>query len=268
MNEAVKKFYDDNPQREWERLENHPFEFWLTTYMMEKHVRPGDRVLDIGGGPGRYAIHFAKLGCDVTLVDLSDGNVELAREKAREAGVSIDAHACDCLKLEALNLGQYDHVFLMGPLYHLREERDRAMAVEKALAHLKPGGLLYASFIMQFSGLIHDLKNGGHIVQDMANPVSNSLVDDIIAGRPYTGAAFSTVCFFPQNQIRGYMEGFGLETVHLFGQEGILAPNELEILKREQDEIDCWIDVAKRLLEVPELLAYSEHAMHIGRKNG
>lgn len=266
MNETVKKYYDQNAQQEWERLEKHPIEFRLTSWMMEKHIRPGDRVLDIGGGPGRYAIHFAKLGCDVTLVDLSEGNIELAKLKAAEAGVSIEACACDCLQLEKLNLGQYDHVLLMGPLYHLPQEADRTAAVQKALAHLKPGGLFYASFILLCSGLIRDLKVGGHIVEDMRNPATRGLVEDIEANHPYTGGAFSTVCFFPPNQIRGVMESFGLKTEHLFGQEGILAPNEFQILERDETEIDCWIDIAKRLLEVPELLTWSEHAMYIGRK--
>lgn len=267
MNGQVKKFYDDAPEREWARLEKHPIEFRLTAYMLEKHIQPGDRVLDIGGGPGRYSIHFAKMGCDVTLVDLSDGNIELAKVKAQEAGVKIEAHACDCLELDRLNLGQFDHVLLMGPLYHLPKEEDRVTAVRKALDRLKPGGTFYASFILLGSGLIRDLKVGGCIVEDMANPATNSLVDDIIHSRPYTGGAFSTVCFYPPDRIEGFMESFGLEKLHLFGQEGILAPNEFDILRRDEAEIECWIDVAKRLLEAPEMLAFSEHAMYIGRKN-
>jgi len=266
MNDRVKKFYDDNPQGEWERLEKHPIEFRLTSWMLEKHIRPGDRVLDVGGGPGRYAIHFAKMGCDVTLVDLSGGNIALAKRKAEEAGVKLEAVACDCLKLDGLNLGMYDHVLLMGPLYHLPQEADRVTAVKKALAHLKPGGNLCASFILLASGLIRDLKVGGCIVEDMSNSATKGLVDDIVAGRPYTGDAFSTVCFYPPAGIRSLMEGFGLETLHLFGQEGILAPNEFDILRRDPAEIECWIDVAKRLIEVPEMLAWSEHAMYIGRK--
>ena len=39
-------------------------------------------------------------------------------------------------------------------------------------------------------------------------------------------------------------------------------------MKRSEGEIRCWIEIAKRLLEVPELLAMSEHAMYIGQKNG
>ena len=36
---------------------------------------------------------------------------------------------------------------------------DRVRAVEIALAHLKPGGMLYVSFILTFAGIIYDLQN-------------------------------------------------------------------------------------------------------------
>ena len=84
--QTVKEYYDQNAQMEWERLEQHPFEFIFTTYMLEKYIKPGDRVLDIGGGPGRYSIHFARRGCAVTLADLSEGNIDLAKERRRKRG--------------------------------------------------------------------------------------------------------------------------------------------------------------------------------------
>ena len=62
------------------------------------------------------------------------------------------------------------------------------------------------------------------------------------------------------------MEQFQLKKLHFFGQEGILAPNEQELLQREPEEIACWIEIAKKFIEVPELLSYSEHAMYIGEK--
>lgn len=266
--DGVKRYYDENAVQEWERLEAHPYEFLLTTYMMEKHIHPGDRVLDIGGGPGRYAIHFAKLGCDVTLVDLSQGNIALAREKADEAGVRIRAYAADCLELDALSLGQFDHVFLMGPLYHLQDEVDRVRAVELALTQLKPGGLFYASFILAFAGILYDLKNAGYVVKDCADPAGRHLIDCIIEGRNYVGPAFTHACFYHQDEILPFMARFALEKLHLFGQEGILAPNEHELLLRDEEERAQWLALAKCFLEVESLLSYSEHAMYIGRKLG
>lgn len=266
--ENVKRYYDGNALEEWARLERHPFEFLLTTYMMEKHIRSGERVLDIGGGPGRYAIHFAKLGCDVTLVDLSEENIALARQKADEAGVPIRAHAANCLDLDRLDLGQFDHVFLMGPMYHLQDEKDRIRAVELALSHLKPQGFVYVSFILAFAGILFDLKNGGYIVEDCASPAGRRLIDCVVEGRNYIGPGFTNVCFYHQDEILPFMSRFGLNKQHLFGQEGILAPNESELLSRGEEERAQWLSVAKRLLETETLLSYSEHAMYIGKKSG
>jgi len=265
--QAVRSYYDENTQKEWERLEEHPFEFLFTTFMMEKYIKPGDSVLDIGGGPGRYAIHFAGMGCPVTLVDLSPGNVALAEEKAREAGVSIRAVAANCLDLDDLGPGQYDHVFLMGPLYHLAHEADREQAVRLALRRLKPGGVFYCSFILDFAAIIYDMKNGpGMLPLDLQDPHSRRLIDCVQTGECYEGPAFTTACLYNQKRIEPFLAPFGLEKLSLFGQEGILAPNEKQILSYPEEERFLWIETAKKFLEIPELLSYSEHAMYIGRK--
>lgn len=264
--EAVRGYYDENARLEWERLEKHPFEFLLTTGMMERYIRPGNSVLDIGGGPGRYSIHFAQKGCRVVLAELSQGNVALAREKAAEAGVTVETYACDCLELDRLGLGQFDHVFLMGPLYHLQREEDRIRAVNLALKHLKPGGMLYVSFILTFAGVIYDLQNKGYLVEDLKNAHAMALLDAVEQGGDYCGPGFTEVYFYHQRNILPFMARFPLEKRHLFGQEGILSPNYREILTRSPEEIQAWVDLARRYLELPELLSYSEHAMYIGRK--
>lgn len=264
--DAVRDFYDSDPQMEWDRLERQPFEFELTTYMMDKYIRPGDSVLDIGGGPGRYSIHYAQKGCAVTLAELSGGNVEFAKAKAKEKGVSLAAHAVNCLELDSLGLPQFDHVFLMGPLYHLQKEADRVKAVEAALRHLKPGGKLYVSFIQIFSGLIYDLQHGGHIVQDVGNPAVNSLIEQVELGGDYSGSGFTAVYFYHPRNILPFMERFPLTKLHLFPQEGFLAPNKLQLMERGAEEIRQWTEVAKEYLEVPELLSWGEHIMYIGEK--
>lgn len=264
--QAVRAHYEENPEAEWLRLERHPFEFIFTAYMMERFIRPGESILDIGGGPGRYAVHFAKLGCPVTLVDLSEGNAAFACAQAEKAGVAIEAYAKNCLELDELGLGRFDHVFLMGPLYHLTDPADQTRAVRLALDRLRPGGRLYASFILAFAGILFDLKYGGNIVRDAARPETRSLIDAIPAGEDYRGDAFTSVCFTHQRSILPFMEQFPLTKLSLFGQEGILAPNERDLLAREKEELDCWISIAKEYLEVPELLSLSEHAMYIGEK--
>ncbi len=266
--ETVRQFYNSSPEGEWARLEVwHPFEFILTTWMMDQYIGPGDSILDIGGGPGRYSIHYAKKDCAVTLVDLSERNVGFARQKAEEVGVSLTAYAKNCLELDELNLGQFDHVFLMGPLYHLLEEEEQIKAVKMALKHLKPGGKLYVSYILVFGGVIYDMQNSGNIVPDYQNPGFRPAFEAVVTGDNFRNTAGFTYSYlWHWRTILPFMEQFGLKKLHLFGQEGIMSPVEPQVLERDKAEFDQWVELAKKYLEVPELLAFSEHAMYIGQK--
>ena len=64
------------------------------------------RVLDIGTGPGFYAIILASRGYDVTAVDLSDGMLEQAKANAGELAEKIRF-----LKMDAQELGFSDNEF-------------------------------------------------------------------------------------------------------------------------------------------------------------
>jgi len=144
--ETVKAYYDNAVQSEWSRIANRP-EFLLTCRMLDRYIQAGDKVLDIGGGPGRYSLWFAEKGCDVTLFDLSEANVAFAMERAAEYALTIQAISGDAREADTLIHGQFDHVLLMGPLYHLIDEADRVRAIRAALGLLRPGGCLFVSFI-------------------------------------------------------------------------------------------------------------------------
>lgn len=49
----------------------------------------GKRVLDLGGGPGQFSVAFARRGAEVTWHDISRRYLEVASEKARQAGVTL-----------------------------------------------------------------------------------------------------------------------------------------------------------------------------------
>ena len=61
--EAVRACYDNSVENEWLRLQRHIVEFEINKRYMERYIRKGDSILDIGGGPGRYSLHLAKRGC-------------------------------------------------------------------------------------------------------------------------------------------------------------------------------------------------------------
>jgi 2-polyprenyl-3-methyl-5-hydroxy-6-metoxy-1,4-benzoquinol methylase len=81
--DRVQQYYDQNALDEWQRLERHRTEFAVTMLALTQSLpQPPARIVDIGGGPGRYAITLAQKGYSVTLVDLSPENLALAREQA------------------------------------------------------------------------------------------------------------------------------------------------------------------------------------------
>ena len=56
------------------------------------------RLLDLGCGPGLYALRFAKTGYAVTGVDFSRRSVAYARDAAKTQGLAIDYICEDYLK--------------------------------------------------------------------------------------------------------------------------------------------------------------------------
>ena len=150
----IREYYDSNVEVEWNRIADRP-EFLLTCRMLDRYIKPGDTVCDIGGGPGRYSLHLAERGCEVTLIDLSAENVKFAAERAALQGLSIQRMVGDAREVDRISRETYDHVLLMGPMYHLLEEEERVKAVHAALNLLKPGGILFVSFINMFAGMIY-----------------------------------------------------------------------------------------------------------------
>jgi len=57
------------------------------------------KILDIGCGTGRHSIELTKRGYNITGVDLSENQIKRAREKAQEAGLSINFQTQDARKL-------------------------------------------------------------------------------------------------------------------------------------------------------------------------
>lgn len=259
----IKQFYDENTQYEWERLDRHPFEFAITSHFMERYVEPGDSILDIGGGPGRYSLHFLQKGNPVTLVDLSDENVNFAKKEAQRQSLPLQAHVCDALNVRDHIPGLYDHVFLMGPLYHLLTEEDRIRSVKAALSMLKPDGILYVSFLLMFSGVIYMLSKAPELILD---PNEQVWLDAVRSEISWGGDAFTKAFFINQDEILPFMKQFPIEILHFLGQEGITSANNEFLLSQPKKVQSAWVDLSIKLCEIPKYLSHSEHAMVIGRK--
>ena len=258
----VRAFYNREVEREWNRIAGRP-ELVIAQRFMGRYIKPGDRVLDIGGGPGRYSLWLAEKGCDVTLFDLSPENVAFAADKAKELKLPLQTVCGDARIADELVQGTFDHVLVMGPMYHLLAEGDRIQAIEASLRLLKAGGVLFVSFINLMAILIYGMKADPATILEGKETV---FYKSALEGKSYAGAAFTQALFIQQDEVLPFMAQFPLEKLHLLGQEGGLSHCEGNILAQPPETVAAWFDLAEQLAERPDLLNWSEHIMYIGRK--
>ena len=261
--EAVQAHYDATVEHEWERLERGWFEYEINRHYIDRYVSPGDRVLDVGGGPGRYSLYLAGRGSDVTLLDLSPGNVAFAAQKAQEEGRSIRTICGDARKVDELADGQYDTILLMGPLYHLIEEEDRICAVHACLKRLKPGGVLCVAFISMVAGMIYAARE---LPESIMAQGEDTFYEKIKNQEDFAGQAFTQAFFIEPSHVLPFMERFPLETLHLVNSESITAPFHHQLMDTDTDVRQKWLDLAIALAEREDLRCYTEHFLYIGRK--
>jgi S-adenosylmethionine-dependent methyltransferase len=267
MPSIVESYYDDSAEREWARLERHRTEFAVTMRALAEYLPPAPAtVLDIGGGPGRYAINLAQVGYRVTLLDLSSASLEFARGKAAEAGVDLAGYVhADALDLSAIPDESYDTVLLMGPLYHLLELEDRRRAVLEARRVLKPGGRAFAAFITRYAPIRYAAKHEPDLLL-RGQPSAQELLETG-QHRPETpGGGFTQAYFAHPGEIRPLMEGCGFSTVGMIGCEGVVSRIEEQVNELTGETWEAWVDLNYNAGKDPYLYGAAEHLLYIGTK--
>ena len=170
FDEDIAAYYDRGEEQarlgDWGRLER-----IRTQELLERYLPPPPAVvLDIGGGPGAYAVWLAERGYRVHLVD----PMELHVEQARAAGLG-SAEVGDARALP-FDDASADAVLELGPLYHLPDAGDRRRALEEASRVLRPGGVLAAAAITRFASTIDGLIKGM-----LAEPEFERMVERVLS---------------------------------------------------------------------------------------
>ena len=261
----VENYYDQNAQEEWDRLERHRIEFQVTMRALTEFLPPAPaKLIDIGGGPGRYSIALAGQGYRVTLVDLAHANLDLARQKTTQAGVELDAfvHA-NALDLTAFPEASFDSALLLGPLYHLHKLEERQTALRQAYRLLKPGGLIFATVITRFASFRDAAVHGYTYVQD--DPAYSEQL--WTTGIHDNGKGFADAYFAHPDEVIPLGESAGFTTLRLMGCQGLLAGHEEYVNSLTEAAHDLWLDFNYRFAQEPSLLGASDHLLYIGRKD-
>ncbi len=104
-------------------------------------------ILDMGCGPGRHSLELARRGYTVTGIDRTLPYLEVARQKAAEAGLDIEFHHGDMRKYERPN--HFDVALsLFTSFGYFEAAGENRQALSNIYHSLRTGG----KFILQFMG--------------------------------------------------------------------------------------------------------------------
>lgn len=130
-------------------------EFLTTVRYIEKYLKSGDKILDVGAGTGIYSLYFAKKGYEVDAIELADANIKVF-EKKITSDLKLKLQQGNGMDLSRYEDESFDMVFVFGPLYHLRKDVDKLKCLEEAKRVCKKDGKIFVAFIGKEASFLAD----------------------------------------------------------------------------------------------------------------
>jgi SAM-dependent methyltransferase len=125
----------DNPIRRW----------YMAELLDRVGIRPSERVLELGPGPGAFSVEAARragAGGTLIAVDIQPKMIAAVEKKAREAGViNVETHVASAYDLP-LEDDSVDRAFLVTVLPEIPNRHRALLELHRVL---KPGGVLSIS---------------------------------------------------------------------------------------------------------------------------
>lgn len=203
-------------------------------------------ILDIGCGTGRHAIELARRGYRVTGLDLSEGQLRLAREKAAGAGVVVDFLRRDATQPHFQ--GQFDAVlmFCEGAFPLMETDEKNHAILSNACAALRPGGKLLLTTLNALFPLFHSVKD--FLEANKSAAAAGALTFDLMTFRERAELTFTddagqthTITtserYYTPPEMRWLLQAAGFAKVDIFGcrlgqfsREHALTHDDFEML--------------------------------------
>ncbi|MFN1842625.1 class I SAM-dependent methyltransferase [Clostridioides difficile] len=156
---------------------------------------------------------------------------------------------------------KYDITLLLGPLYHLYNKEDKQQALHEAIRVTKPGGVVFAAYVISDGCLIDEGFHRGNI--NVSEYIEKGLIDpQTFAAKSEPKDLFELV---RKENIDDLMSAFNVTRLHYVASDG-LALYMREAVSMDDDAFALYLKYHLATCEREDLVGVTSHAIDIFRK--
>ncbi len=261
INPYLIDFYNNYDEDKRLALKHGSVEFLTTMRYINKYIRPGHRVLEIGAGTGRYSHALARQGYSVDAVELVQHNMDVFRENTLpEENITI--RQGNALDLSAFPDDKYDITLLLGPLYHLYSKEDKEQAIQEAIRVTKKGGVIFAAYVISDGCLLDEGFHRGNI--SVADYVREGLLDsETFAAKSEPKDLFELV---RKEDIDELMSIFPVTRLHYVATDGCALFMREAVDAMDEETFQLYLKYHFATCEREDLAGVTSHAIDIFQK--
>lgn len=256
--EIVKDYYNNYRDDERFTAPHRRVEFITTMNYIQKYVKKGCKILELGAGTGAYSISLAKKGYHVDAVEISEHNLELL-EVNGEGLKNLTIRQGDAVELGMYADELFDVTLSLGPMFHIFNEKDMKSAIREAVRVTKKGGIII------FSYLTNDSVFARYMVQKGNMKKYKTLCDGDFNFKPLQEEIFYTTNVKDFENMVNQEDVTKVKSVSADGISEILAS---DIDKMSEEDFNVYLAYHLARCEREELFGYSSHMLYICKKNG
>ena len=257
---ALTQFYSSYDE-EGRLLSKHGRVEYLTTMRyIEKYLRPGMKILEIGAATGRYSHTLAQQGYEVDAVELVQHNIDIFRSLT-QPGEKVTIRQGNAKDLSFLADEAYDITLLLGPMYHLFTVEEQKQALREALRVTKKGGILFAAYCGNDATMVQYCFGRGMLREERYR----KLVDlDTFKASSDPAELFE---LYRREDIDALIADLPVKRLHYVGTD--MATNYMRPVIDEMDGglYELYLKYHFTVCERSDMVGVSHHILDILRKN-
>ena len=256
----LRAFYEEHCDEDARLRSRHGMvEFLTTMRYIERYLKPGGKILEIGAGTGRYSHALAQKRYTIDAVELLEHNINVFRQNTLP-GESVTVRQGNALDLGDFGNDTYDLTLLLGPMYHLYTVEDQRKALTEAIRVTKPSGIVFAAYCgsdataIQYCFIRGMFKDPHYRV--LADPVTFKLSSD----------PAEVFALHRREEIDALMEGLPVERLHFVGTDMATGYMRDTIDQMDDELYELYLRYHFATCERADLVGASNHYLDIFKK--